>query len=63
MGTGEMTSWLGSGTLAVALLIALVLFLRFIRKPRNRHPMDGRRERNIDEIREEVGERTHSPPD
>ena len=41
-------------TLAAGLVIALVLFLRFLRKPRNRHPMDGERERNIDEIREEA---------
>jgi hypothetical protein len=52
MNTEEMTSWLGFGTLIVALIIALILLLRFMRKPENRHPMRGERERNIEEIRE-----------
>lgn len=38
-------------TLAAVLVIAVVLLLRFLRKPENRHPMAGDRERNINEIR------------
>jgi cbb3-type cytochrome oxidase subunit 3 len=51
----EMVSSLGFGTLIIVLIIALVLYLNFMRKPRNRHPMDGERERNIGEIRDEAG--------
>ncbi len=39
------------GTLAVVIVIAAILLTRFMRKPENRHPMDGEREPNIDEIR------------
>ena len=42
------------GTLVAALAIGIVLYLRHMRKPENRHPMDGERERNIDEIRDEA---------
>lgn len=56
MDTADMTGWLGFGTLGVALLIAIVLWIRFMRVPQNRHPMDGERERNIHEIRAEAGE-------
>ena len=52
MNTPEMTSALGFGTLILALIIAVVLLLRFLRKPENRHPMDGQPERNIQQIRE-----------
>ena len=38
------------GTLGIVLLILIVVVLRFFRKPSNRHPMAGQRERNIDEI-------------
>ena len=41
------------GTLGVVFIIALIVFLKFQSKKSNRHPMDGQRERNIDEIREE----------
>jgi hypothetical protein len=54
MSTGDMTSWLGFGTLGVALIIAIILWLRFMRKPENRHPMDDQRERNIGEIRSDA---------
>lgn len=47
MNTPEMTSALGFGTLGIALVIAVLLLLRFLRKPENRHPMDGQQERNI----------------
>ena len=39
------------GTLIAVLVIGTVLLLRHLRKPGNRHPMDGERERNVDEIR------------
>ena len=54
MNTPEMTSALGFGTLAVALIIAVVLLLRFLRKPEIRHPMDGQPERNIQQIRDDA---------
>ncbi len=62
MNTAEMTSALGFGTLIIALLIAIVLWLRFMRKPENRHPMRGQKERNIQEIREDA-ERNMPHPD
>lgn len=54
MNTPEMTSALGFGTLGIALLIAVLLLLRFLRKPENRHPMDGQPERNIQQIRDDA---------
>lgn len=42
------------GTLLIALVIAAVLWTKFMAKPQNRHPMDGQRERNIDEIRRDA---------
>lgn len=54
MNTPEMTSALGFGTLIIALIIAVVLLLRFLRKPENRHPMDGQPERNIQQIRDDA---------
>ena len=41
-------------TLAIVLVIAAVLLVRFMRKPDNRHPLEGQRERNIDEMRRGV---------
>lgn len=41
-------------TLLAALGIGIFLYVRFMRKPGNRHPMDGVRERNIDEIRDDA---------
>ena len=38
------------GTLGVVLVIVAVLFVRFYRKPQNRHPMAGQHERNTDEM-------------
>ena len=54
MYTPEMTSALGFGTLIIGLIVAIVLLLRFVRKPEIRHPMEGLRERNIEEIRDEA---------
>lgn len=54
MNTPEMTSALGFGTLIIALIIAVILLLRFLRKPENRHPMEGQPERNIQQIREDA---------
>ncbi len=54
MQTADMTGTLGFGTLIVVLIIALLLLWRFLRKPENRHPMKGERERNIHEIRDEA---------
>lgn len=52
MSAGHPVSMLMFGTLAIVLILAIVLLLRFLRKGENRHPMSDVRERNIDEIRE-----------
>ena len=44
-------------TLAIVLAVAVVILMRFLRKPGNRHPMENQRERNIDEIRQGVPRR------
>lgn len=54
MDTASMTGMLGFGTLIIGLIIAIVMWMRFMRKPENHHPMEGQRERNIGEIREEA---------
>ena len=38
-------------TLGIVLAGVAIHFIRFYRKPQNRHPMKDQRERNIDEIR------------
>ena len=38
-------------TLGIVFVGAAIIFFRFYRKPKNRHPMADQRERNIDEIR------------
>lgn len=50
MNPGHPISLLLYVTFAAVLAIALALFVTFMRKRRNRHPMDGQPERNIDEI-------------
>lgn len=54
MENGEPISILMFGTLLAVLVIAIVLLVRFMRKPGNRHPMRGQRERTVDEIRDEA---------
>lgn len=49
---------LAFGTLAAAVIVAVVLFGNFMRKRRHRNPMEGQRERNIGEIRADA-ERTN----
>ena len=41
------------GTLAAVAIVLAFLLVGIVRKRSNRHPMDGERERNIAEIREE----------
>lgn len=53
MGISTPVPWLMFMTLGAVLVIAVVLFLCFMRKPQNRHPMRGDRERNYEEIRRE----------
>ena len=60
MNTPEMTSALGLGTLILALIIAVVILLHFLRKPENRHPMDGQPERNIQQIRDDAERGSHN---
>ncbi|MCX7284917.1 MAG: hypothetical protein NTX28_12880 [Novosphingobium sp.] len=57
MSTMDMTGSLAIGTLVIGLIIAVILLLRFLRKPGNRHPMAGQRERNISEILNEDNNR------
>ena len=52
-----MISTLMIATIVVALAIGLFLYGRHMRKPENRHPMEGERERNIAEIRDEAPRR------
>ncbi len=54
MNANDLVPMLMMFTLVAGLVIALVLFIRFMRKPKNRHPMDGQRERNIEEIHDEA---------
>ncbi len=55
MQAGHPISLLMFGSLLIALVLAIVLLAAFLRKRRNRHPMAGQRERNIDEIRRDGG--------
>lgn len=45
-------------TLVAALIFGIVMLLRFLRNRGNRHPMRGQRERSVDEIRDEAGNRS-----
>lgn len=51
MGTDGAVGSLMFMTLGIALIVAVLALLWFRRKRGNRHPMDGVRERNIEEIR------------
>ena len=53
MQTDGPVSLLMFGTIGIALILAIFLLMRHLRKPQNRHPMEGERERNIDEIHDE----------
>lgn len=55
MSAAHPVSLLMFGTLAIALVIAVVMLLRFLRKKENHHPMRDVRERNIGEIRDGRG--------
>ena len=57
MSSGHPISVLMLGTLIVAALIIGIALIRFLSKRRNRHPMSGERERNINEIRRDSKER------
>lgn len=52
----DPVAWLMFGTLGIVVLIAIILLLRFLRKPQNRHPMKGQPERNYDEMRRDAGD-------
>ena len=51
MSTGGAISSLMFFTLIVVLALAAALAILFFRKRSNRHPMEGVRERNLDEMR------------
>jgi hypothetical protein len=57
MNTWDMTGTLAIVTLVAGLLIAAFLLMRFLSKRGNRHPMDGERERNFEEMRREAERR------
>jgi len=61
MDKADMTGMLGFGTLIVGLVIAIIIWARFMRDPKNRHPMKGERERDLGEIREEAGGQVDTP--
>lgn len=47
MDRSELLQALSLGTLVIVLALALVAYLRFIRKSQNRHPLAGKHEDNI----------------
>ena len=49
MSTSGLLSSLNLGTLVVGFLIVVIAFGYFLRRRSNRHPMEGRRERNVAE--------------
>lgn len=51
-------------TLVAVLVIAVVLYLRFMRKPQNRHPLDSPEGRQMDQARarQNAQGRTEVPP-
>ena len=51
-----MLATLMIGTLIAAAAVGLFLYLRHMRKPENRHPMEGERERNIGQVIDETPE-------
>ncbi len=53
MNTNELLPSLAIFTLIAVLIIAVVIFARFMRKPGNRHPMDTPRGKAIQEVRDE----------
>jgi hypothetical protein len=52
----DLTGTLAFGTIGVVLIVAAIILIRFLRKPKNQHPMAGAQERNIDQIRAEGGD-------
>jgi hypothetical protein len=50
MSQDELVPSLMLFTLIAVAIIAVILLLRFMRKPQNRHPLEGERERNIGEV-------------
>ena len=53
-----MVSTLMIFTLLAALVVGIFLWGRHMRKPENRHPMEGQPERNIGDIRNDASEDT-----
>lgn len=57
MNTTELTGSLAFGTIGIVLLVAVVLLAAFLRKRRNRHPMEGKRHRSSGEIEDDAERR------
>jgi len=47
MNASDLIPALGLTTLIIVLAAAVVAYLRFMRKPQNRHPLEGKHEDNI----------------
>lgn len=60
MNTWDMTGTLAIVTLVAGLLIGVFLLMRFLSKRGNRHPMDGERERNYEQMQREAEARRDS---
>jgi len=56
MNRTELIGMLSIGRIAIVVLVLALVLYFFLRKRENRHSMDGKRERNIDEIRAEGGD-------
>ncbi len=51
----DLTGSLAFVTIGIVLVALAIILIRFMRKPENRHPMEGKHERNIGEIRTDAG--------
>jgi len=58
MNASELIPALALATLVIVLAAAVVAYLRFMRKPQNRHPLAGKHEDNIAE-RIDAAKETH----
>ncbi len=59
----ELVPSLALFTIVAVLVIAVVLLVRFLRKPKNQHPMEGQPTRNIAEaLDQNAGEQVRENP-
>lgn len=63
MGNIDLLSGLSLFTIAAVVVVAIIAYLRFMRRPANRHPMDGPKGAALDERRaREHGQPLRDPP-